>query len=216
MSTRSRLTAEPPGSTRRSRYSRIHSSAIISVHSRSACERAPVVVLGQQPRHLGRHEEPARAHAIGGEQVVHRSGRRSVRSQRASGIMNPCLRWRSTSGGSTSAKAAFSSRLQPDARRIFTDGGMREARLDHAVIAERRAQLERVRHAHAVGHDEQVVRQVGRQVDAEGAVDGIVPAAGRRTPRARRASTSPARRARSAGVARAWRAGPPKKRVQAM
>src|SRR2546427_11759827 len=48
------------------------------------------------------------------------------------------------------------------------------AQLDHVVVAERGAQLQRVGHAHPVGHDEQVVGQIGAQVDAEGAVDRIV------------------------------------------
>ena len=67
--------------------------------------------------------------------------------------------------------------LEPPPRDLHR-GRDGQARLDEPVVAERRPQLERVRHAHPVRHDEEVVGQVGREVDAEGPVQRVAVAVG--------------------------------------
>ena len=50
-------------------------------------------------------------------------------------------------------------------------GGRRAAKAEQLGVEERAAHLEPVRHAHPVGLDEQVVEQVGAQVEVEQAVE---------------------------------------------
>src|SRR5262249_37930389 len=54
-----------------------------------------------------------------------------------------------------------------------------QALLDDPVVAEWCPYLERAGHAHPIGHGEEIVGKVGRQINAEGSVDGVVRTARR-------------------------------------
>ena len=81
------------------------------------------------------------------------SGRSSSRNQRSSGTPKPALPRPAISGGRSAANACLSAALPRGEL-----GRQREPELDHAVVEERRAQLERDGHRGEVGLRQQVAR----------------------------------------------------------
>ena len=111
------------------------------------------------------------------------SSRSSPRNQRASGTPKPVFPRPATSGGSASANARRSATL-PSAARDLQRVRQRDAELEHLVVEERRAQLERVRHRRDVGLQQQVAGEVGADVEPLQPGDA----------RSRRAERAPTRR----------------------
>ena len=60
-----------------------------------------------------------------------------------------------------------------DRPRTFSAGAQAQRELDELGVEKRRAQLQAVRHAHPVGLHEQVVEQVGAQVEVQQAVQRL-------------------------------------------
>ena len=146
----------------------------------------------------------SRARARASRSVSPASSRSGPRNQSPSGIPNPVLPRAASSGGIRSAnarrRAAFPRR--PSKRRRV---GQRDPELQHLVVEQRRAELERGRHRGAVCLHEQVVREVGACVEpleAAGSAAGARPSssqAGRGCPRRSSGPASRARRAARAG-----------------
>ncbi len=99
---------------------------------------------------------------------------RAARRSRASAALEDLLR------AAGRATAALSTRLS-ESPRTLSAGGSRGGEREQLGVEERRAHLEAVGHAHPVGLHEQVVEQVGPQVEVEQAVErvGALPSAAR-------------------------------------
>ena len=96
-------------------------------------------------------------------------------SQAPIGAPKPRLGRCSTSRGSTSASAFFSSAFSSPPATLM-DAGICGGQLDQLVIQQRHAALERRRHRHLVGQQQQVVGHLRAGVDREHARQRIVAA----------------------------------------
>ena len=93
------------------------------------------------------------------------SSRASWRSQRAAGIEKPRLRPSTTSRRQQRAHGPAQQPLLLQPAHLQRRRGCVAGELEHAVVDERHAGLERVGHRGAVGLGQQVVGQVGHRVD---------------------------------------------------
>ena len=143
------------------------------------------------------------------------SGRSSLRSQREIGTPKPAFRRLAIRAGSVVGERLAQGDLAAPRRRLeLVRQG--EPELDHAVVEERRAQLERGRHRGDVRLVQQVAREVGLDVEELQARDAgaraarrgaTPPTAGHRARRAPRPTTAARadRRGRSPSAARSAR-----------
>ena len=105
-----------------------------------------------------------RARARSSSSASAASSRSSPRNQREIGTPKPVFPRPDTSGGSASAIGAAQSDLAA-APLHLQRVRQRHAELEHLVVEERRAELERVRHRGDVGLEQQVAGEVGADVE---------------------------------------------------
>ena len=115
-----------------------------------------------------RGRRPARssraADSRGDSSVSANSSRRLPRNQTSSGTPNPCLR-RSISARRKEPGCHFLQHVLPAAVPDLQRGRQRRGEVDHLVVEQRHARLDRVRHAHAIDFRQDVFGQVRLDVE---------------------------------------------------
>ena len=95
-------------------------------------------------------------------------------NQRASGRENPCLRVRSSAGGSSRRASRRESDLALGRGRAETIRHASEREIDQPWIQKRRAHLERTQHARAIDLDEDVVDEIRLKINRRALTEGAV------------------------------------------
>ena len=137
--------------------------SITSCHSRRVWSRRPDRCSA--PGGRSRAVEVPRCRARERAACRRRGRADRPRNQVPSGTPNPCFRRSRISGGRSPAATACSTCL----RRPPCDLHRRRQRgreLDDVVVEQRHARLDRVRHAHAIDLRQDVLRQIGLEVEA--------------------------------------------------
>ena len=121
-------------------------------------------MLVEQPLDRGGPEPAARARPLVEQQLARERLQLAAEPARERNAEAGLAARRATGGGRSAANARRSATL-PCAAVLLQRVGQREAELDDAVVEQRRAQLERVRHRRDVRLRQQVARQVRREVE---------------------------------------------------